>query len=99
MLGFVAECAGHAAAGRLDRGDRQARHQRKGFFDRSHHAKGLLMAMPVQQRLDAIDGPKVQPEATGVDLPGNEFLEQHGRFRQPCAILAGQHRLELVTQR
>ena len=65
MLGIIAEAAGHAAAGGFDQFRLGARDQPQHIQDGGNGAKGLLVAMAVQQ-----DGLCRRPEApAGSALP------------------------------
>ncbi|GCC47298.1 hypothetical protein chiPu_0031749, partial [Chiloscyllium punctatum] len=63
----VAERAGHAAAARLDGLDLEARHEAQHLLHRLERAKGLLMAMPVHDRLCS-NGAERQHEASSLGL-------------------------------
>ena len=99
MLGLVAERAGHAAAGRLERLDSEAWDQLQGLCCGLDGAECLLVAVTVQQCRPAFHRVKCQLEATGRPLTIDEFLDQLGALGKRLCSRARQHRRKLVAQR
>src|SRR5213596_841483 len=96
--GLVAEAAGHAAAGGLDRLDFQLRDERKRLPHRRHRAEGLLVAMAVQERALLGERLELEREAAGFVLEREELLEEQRCVRERVGLAAREHRLEFVAQ-
>ena len=90
MLGFEAERAGHAAAGRIEGLDLQFGDQPQCLGRGAGGVERLLMAMAVQQRGAARHRRQLQLEAAGRALAGDEFLEQLRSRGQLLGFIAGQ---------
>ena len=67
---MIAEGPGHAATARLDRFDREPRHQPKDRLKGRHGGEGLLVAMTVNQRAGGLAVLEVEFETARLVLGG-----------------------------
>ena len=88
VLGLVAECPSHAAAARDDGLDLETGDQAQRLLHRWHGAKGLLMAVPMQQCTLARLRFERQLETTRGKLARQELLEQQRLARNRFHRLA-----------
>src|SRR5258706_5651728 len=96
--GLVAEAAGHAAAGGLDRLDLELRSERQRPLHSGHRAESLLVAVAVQERALFGERLELEREAAGFVLEREELLEEQRLRGERVGLAAREHRLEFVAQ-
>ncbi len=98
MIRLIAKAASHAAARTLDQLGLGVRNHLQDIEDRAHRAKGLLVAMAVQQ--DRLAGWfQGELQAPGVMLARDELLKHERLLGDNDGLLAQVHRQRLVAQR
>src|SRR5215831_10116140 len=99
VFGLIAEGAGHAAAGAVERLDGDAGHSFERGDAGAHGVERFLVAVAVQQHLGRRTAAGGDLEATGGGLLRDELLKELGAPRERLWLLAGQEPQELVAQR
>jgi hypothetical protein len=97
-LGAVAEGAGHAAAARLDRADIETGHRTQDRLHRTHGGEGFLVAMAVEMGDPAALVGERQVDASGLEVGGEQLLEQEARAPELGGLGARKQRGELVPE-